>query len=156
MDNEEFKGAVGKFPTGVTVVSASYDGKLWGFTANSFTSVSLSPPLISFCLNKESGSFEAFSSAPCFAVNILSGKQADIAQQFSHRGLDKFANVEYRLGTFADSPLILGAICSIECKKYEQFKCGDHLIIIGEVMQTTINNKLSPLLYYAKSYLEIK
>lgn len=153
--SKEFKEAVGKFPTGVAIISTVDNGDLWGFTANSFVSVSLSPPLVSFCLDKESGSFAAFSRAEYFAVSILAGNQADIAKHFAHKSSNKFVNIDYKIVDFSGVPLITGAICFIECQKYNQFECGDHFIFIGKVMKTKVNSKKSPLLYFAKSYQEV-
>lgn len=156
VQNEEFKSAVGKFPTGVTVISTSHDNKLWGFTANSFVSVSLDPSLVSFCLNRESGSFKAFREAEYFAVNILASNQAGISKHFTRRGFDKFKNINYKISSFSNLPLISDAICIIECKKYKEFECGDHFIFVGEVMKTKIDDKKLPLLYFARSYPEFK
>lgn len=156
MRSEEFKAAVGKFPTGVTVVSTSHGDKLWGFTANSFTSVSLEPRLISFCLNKEAGSFKVFKETSHFAVSILSSDQANLSAHFASRISDKFKSVEYKIGEYSNAPLIRGAISFVECKKYDQFECGDHFIFIGEVGKISIDETKSPLLYFAKSYMELK
>ncbi|MDP4708624.1 MAG: flavin reductase family protein [Rickettsiaceae bacterium] len=156
MHNEEFKEAVGKFPTGVTVISTSYDNKLWGFTANSFVSVSLTPPLVSFCLDKGSGSFKAFNKMEYFAINILSNEQAATSKHFANKGKDKFSNIEHEISEFSGNPLIVGAVCFIECKKYKQFECGDHVIFVGEVVRTKIDQSKPPLLYFAKSYKEIQ
>ena len=100
MRSEEFKAAVGKFPTGVTVVSTSYEGKLWAFTANSFTSVSLEPSLISFCLDKAATSFKIFKESPYFAISILSSDQADLSVHFASHLLNKFHSIKYKIGEY--------------------------------------------------------
>ena len=156
MKNEEFKAAVGKFPTGVTVISTSHEGKLWGFTANSFTSVSLEPSLISFCLDKKASSLPIFRESPYFAINILANDQSDISIHFATRMKDKFSKVKYKIGEFSKSPLIEGAISCIECVKHKQLECGDHYIFIGEVGETHTDETKSPLVYFAKSYTELK
>jgi len=152
VQNEEFKKAVGCFPTGVAVITTSNADKLWGFTANSFASVSLDPPLISFCLNKESASFTAFDNATTFAISVLSSDQSEISKHFAQKRMDKFANIDYKIGNFSKSPLITGAKCFLECKKYDQFECGDHYIFVGKVMSTNINEEKSPIVYFAKTY----
>ena len=154
--NEDFKAAVGKFPTGVTVISTSHNDQLWGFTANSFTSVSLEPRLISFCLNKEAGSFEVFTQVSHFAVSILASNQSELSTHFASRQADKFASADYSVGEFSKAPLLSGSVAFIECKKYAQFECGDHDIFVGEVGQISINETKSPLLYFAKAYTEVK
>lgn len=155
MQIEEFKKAVGKFPTGVTVISTNHGGKLWGFTANSFVSVSLDPQLVSFSLSKKAGSFEAFSSAEYFAVNILASDQAEISKHFAHKSADKFANARYKLSAEKALPLIEGAVCYIQCSKFKQFECGDHFMFIGEVIKAETDEAKSPLVYFAKSYREL-
>lgn len=152
----DFKEAVGKFPTGVTVISTIYDGELYGFTANSFASVSLHPPLISFCLNKCSKSFNAFLHTTNFAISILANNQSDIAQHFAKSIDDKFKLIKYKIGDKSHCPLIMDAVCWIECSKYKSLECGDHYIFIGEVNASKINNDNPSLLYFAKTYKEAK
>jgi flavin reductase (DIM6/NTAB) family NADH-FMN oxidoreductase RutF len=154
--NEEFKAAVGKFPTGVTVVTTQHEEKLYGFTANSFASVSLEPKLISFCLNKEAGSFNVFKDADSYAINILANNQSNISTHFASHMPEKFSKIDYKIGNFSQAPLLQDAVAFIECKKYNQFECGDHYIFVGEVGSIAIDETKSPLLYFAKSYTEIK
>jgi flavin reductase (DIM6/NTAB) family NADH-FMN oxidoreductase RutF len=156
MDVSEFKASVGKYPTGVTVISTKHQNLLYGFTANSFTSVSLFPQLISFCLNKTSGSLSAFKSEEYFGISILASDQSSTSLHFASRINDKFNNVNYSLGKLSGCPLIEESICWIECSKYRQLECGDHYIFIGEVLGAKILNDKSPLLYFSKSYQEIK
>jgi flavin reductase (DIM6/NTAB) family NADH-FMN oxidoreductase RutF len=153
---EEFKKAVGKFPTGVCVITTAIDGLLWGFTANSFVSVSLAPPLVSFCLNKEAGSFEAFIHSKYFLVNILANDQQKIAEHFAVYSPDKFVNINYHLAYESKTPFIDGAASFIECKEFKKIECGDHFIFVGEVVKINVDESKSPLLYFAKSYGEIK
>ncbi len=155
MRNDEFKQAVGKFPTGVTVISTVCDGKSWGFTANSFASVSLEPSLVSFCLNTGSTSFKAFNRSNSFVINILASDQANISTHFSQKGIDKFLNINHIPSDVFQIPTIMGSVCIIECKKYNQFECGDHTIFIGQAINAKIDQYKSPLLYFAKSYKEI-
>ena len=151
---KEFKAALGKFPTGVTVISTNSQGNFFGFTANSFTSVSLSPMLVSFCLNKTSGSFVGFSESENFAINILAGDQVSLAKHFASSAVDKFSAMNHELSE-EKIPLIPNAICWVECTKYKQIECGDHHIFIGEVKKTKINNHKPPLLYFAKEFQEL-
>jgi flavin reductase (DIM6/NTAB) family NADH-FMN oxidoreductase RutF len=158
VQNEEFKAAVGKYPTGITIVSTKYNNRFYGFTANSFTSVSLKPALISFCLNTTAGSFDAFFNAKHFAVNILSYDQADVAVRFASSNTNKFQNIGFTENSFG-IPLINNVLSSIECEGYKQIECGDHYIFIGKALKVTINSDLSnkaPLIYYGKSYKELK
>ncbi len=155
---EEFKAAVGKYPTGVTVISTKYNNKFYGFTANSFTSVSLDPALISFCLNVKASSFDAFFKTKNFAINILSTNQADIAIRFASSATNKFQNIDF-IENSSNTPLISNVLSSIECENYKCIECGDHYIFIGKVLKVQINSEVSikdPLIYYGKSYRELK
>ncbi len=156
MQSEQFKKAVGKFPTGVCVITTSNSDKLWGFTANSFVSVSLSPPLISFCLNTNAASLEAFKNSKFFVVNILSSAQETIAKNFSQPAKDKFANINYKIDHHTQSPYLVDSASILFCSKKEQIICGDHYIFIGEVKDTKIDENKNPLLYFARSFREIK
>ena len=155
MQISEFKKAVGKFPTGVCVISTIFDEKLWGLTANSFVSVSLSPPLISFCLDKNSGSFVAFQNSDFFSVNILANDQEEISKHFAQSFADKFSGIDYDLGQF-NVPHIKGIVSLLECKKYSEVDGGDHVIFIGEVLKTQVDDSKLPMLYYARSYRDLK
>lgn len=154
--SQEFRQATGKFPTGVTIITTSYHNRLWGFTANSFTSVSLNPQLVSFCLYNQASSFKAFTESKYFAVSILANDQQALSIKFSNQTQNKFDSVQYTLGDYSKSPLLSGAISCIECKKYNLFDCGDHCIFIGRVQQVFINKFKSPLVYYTKSYTDLK
>jgi 3-hydroxy-9,10-secoandrosta-1,3,5(10)-triene-9,17-dione monooxygenase reductase component len=149
---EEFKAAVGKFPTGVAVVSTKFQDQLCGFTSNTFTSVSLEPSLVSFCLDKKAGSIGAFLRSDHFGISILSADQVDISKHFASKIIDKFDGINYKIASATGVPLINEAVCTIECIKYQQIECGDHYIFIGEVKKTSIDNTKAPLIYFAKSY----
>lgn len=158
MQSDEFKAAVGKYPTGITIVSTKRDNRFYGFTANSFTSVSLDPALISFCSNVKSASFDAFFNTKYFAINILSNYQIDLATRFASSNIDKFQNVSFTENNFG-VPLVSNVLSWIECEKYKHVECGDHYIFIGKALKVTVNNNLdsiSPLVYYGKSYKELK
>ena len=156
MDSTIFKTALSKMPTGVTVISTSYDEELFGFTSNSFASVSLQPSLISFCLEKSARSITAFSSTTHFTVSILNEYQKDISKHFAAHIEDKFQAFPYQLSKYSQCPFIEGALCWLECKKVTQYEGGDHLIFIGEVIDTIINKEQNPLIYFEKEYRSIK
>lgn len=137
------------------MVTTVYNGKSFGFTSSSFVSVSLLPPLVSFCINKDSSSANAFISSDHFAVSILAENQVDISVHFSKFKSDKFADILYTFGVHSQSPIITGAISYIECRKYTQYQAGDHTIVIGEVINTEVNNNLRPLIYYLRQYREL-
>jgi flavin reductase (DIM6/NTAB) family NADH-FMN oxidoreductase RutF len=156
VNTEQFKRAMGTLPTGVTVITTVCDNKKYGFTASSVISVSLSPLLILFCINRNSFSTQAFIDSKYFAVNILSENQQHLAAHFAVSNLDKFIGVSYNLGQYSKCPLIEEAVCYIECNKCDCYKAGDHWIIIGEVINSTINNNLNPLIRYLKEYRKLQ
>jgi flavin reductase (DIM6/NTAB) family NADH-FMN oxidoreductase RutF len=133
-DERQFRDALAQFATGVTVVCArAPDGRYVGFTANSFNSVSLSPPLVLWSLARRSASLPAFEAAPGYAINVLSAPQVDLARRFSRPHADRFAGVSHRLG-WSDAPLIDGCIAWLECRHYARHRAGDHVVFIGEVV----------------------
>lgn len=129
----QFRDALARFATGVTVIAVRRaDGRYVGFTANSFNSVSLHPPLIVWSLNRSSESLAAFESAERYAINVLAHDQADLARRFSRPHADRFSGVAYRLG-IADAPLLEGCIAWFECRHHAMHRAGDHILFIGEV-----------------------
>ena len=124
--SSEYRQALGTFATGVTVVTAmSTTGELAGLTANSFTSVSLEPPLILWCLADTSDNLAVFQSAPYFAVNILAADQKEISDHFARRQKDKFVSIQYRAGK-GGSPLLDGCVTWLQCRMISTHVAGDH------------------------------
>lgn len=133
-DERQLRDALAQFATGVTIVCArAPDRRYVGFTANSFNSVSLDPPLILWSLSRRSGSLAAFEGAKRYAVNVLSVSQADLARRFSRPHADRFASVPFRLG-WSDAPLVDGCVAWFECRHHAQHRAGDHVVFIGEVV----------------------
>lgn len=132
-DTVALRAAFGAFMTGVTVVTTMDNrGEPVGFTANSFTSVSLDPPLILICIAKTSQNIETFCSADGYAVNILAEGQEDLSRRFSGPVADRFGGVDWARGP-AGAP-VLGGVCGwFDCTMHDQLEAGDHVILIGEV-----------------------
>lgn len=151
---EEYKAALRKFGSGITVVTVSSGSELHGMTASAFASVSLDPPLISVCLEKTSHTRALVIETGSFAVNILAATQEDIARSFAHAGPKPFDRLAHRTGADG-APLLEGAIAWIECAVRDVFDGGDHDIVIGEVRSGTTNNG-DPLLYYERAYRLLK
>lgn len=151
----EFRQALGMFATGVTIVTArTADGSLAGLTANSFNSVSLSPPLVLWSLAKSAGSMAAFSAGSHYAINILSAGQQALALQFASKNIDRFYGVDFVYGA-AGAPLLAGAVASFECFNRSQYEEGDHVIFVGEVERCSYTAGAAPLLYHGgKFYAE--
>ena len=132
-DEHQLRDALAQFATGVTVIAAAAgDGRFVGFTANSFNSVSLAPPLILWSLARRSRSLAAFEAAERYVVNILGAGQVDLARRFSRPHADRFATVAYELG-WAGAPRIAGCAAWLECRHHTRVMAGDHCVFIGEV-----------------------
>lgn len=144
----EFRSALGMFATGVTIVTArTAEGALVGLTANSFNSVSLSPPLVLWSLARAAGSMAAFSAGSHYAINILNADQKDLALQFAAKEGDRFAGVTFATGA-GGAPVIAGAVATFECFNRSRYNEGDHVIFVGEVERCSYQQGASPLLYH--------
>ncbi|MEO1093028.1 MAG: flavin reductase family protein [Pseudomonadota bacterium] len=132
-DLRAYRRALGSFATGVTVVTtATPDGRLAGLTVNSFASVSLEPPLVSWCLSRNALSRDLFFAGSHFAVNVLSVHQVDLVRHFAKRTLDKFGVVETTPG-LGGAPLLPEVSARFECRNVGRYEGGDHAIHLGEV-----------------------
>ncbi|MEZ0167810.1 flavin reductase [Microvirga sp. TS319] len=152
IDSKSFRQALGAFPTGVTIVSTlQEDGQPRGFTANSFTSVSLDPPLVLVCIGKTASSYPVFSEAPHFSVTVLAESQKDVSSLFASKSPDKFSSASWQRGP-AGSPVIEGAAAWFDCRRHQVVDAGDHIILIGEVVGFSHSNA-SPLGYCRGAYL---
>ncbi|AOY92213.1 hypothetical protein BKK79_10820 [Cupriavidus sp. USMAA2-4] len=145
-DRADLRRALGTFPTGVTVVTArGPDGQRLGVTANSFTSVSMDPPLVLWNLALSSPNLAAFQRCGHFAINVLAGDQAAICRQFATPSADKFDGVA-TLDGIEGVPLIEGAATQFECRTATSHPAGDHLILIGQIVRYR-SQQASPLLF---------
>lgn len=151
-DSREFRRALGRFATGITVVTArAADGTIAGLTVNSFNSVSLDPPLVLWSLGRDSPSHEIFEAASHFAVNVLSSEQMEISNQFARSGGNKFAGVDWTPGTHG-APLLPGCCAWFECRVAARHPGGDHTIFIGEVEKIRDDVTRAPLVYFGGEY----
>lgn len=132
-DPKALRQAFGTFLTGVTVVTAqSSTGELVGFTANSFTSVSLEPPLLLVCPGKSLNSYPVFEACSHFAINILAEDQQGVSNLFAGFTGDRFAEVEWQADRFG-SPILKGATTHFSCSTHQRIDAGDHMILMGEI-----------------------
>ncbi len=130
----DLRDAFGTFATGVTVVTGVRpDGEPVGVTANSFTSVSLDPPLLSWCLARTSSSVSAFTIGSPFAVHILAEDQRDLAMHFARRAREKF-DADHNWRANPTPPEIADVLCRFDCRVRSVYPEGDHLIVIGEII----------------------
>lgn len=151
VDVRALRRALGQYATGVTVVTAlADDGRPVGVTANSFTSVSLEPPLVLWCLSHDAGCFSAFQAADRFAVNVLSAQQHYLSRQFSTPANDKFTGVEL-VADESGLPVLEGALAHFVCRVVQQFDAGDHEVILGEVERFG-DEEGEPLVFHSGGY----
>ncbi|HEM7849234.1 flavin reductase family protein [Burkholderia multivorans] len=151
-DTSGFRRALGAFVTGVTVVTTIQpDGSPRGFTANSFTSVSLDPPLILVCISKTASSHPVFSATQRFAVSVLAENQADVSGVFASKAQDKFARVPWDTRK-TGAPVIRDAAASFDCVTHDVVDAGDHIILIGRVVDFA-QTSASPLGYCRGAYV---
>ncbi|MBI0330622.1 flavin reductase family protein [Burkholderia plantarii] len=151
-----FREALGHYASGITVIASRVDGEPVGFTCQSFHSVSMNPPLVSFSVMSGSGSYPGIRRAGRFVVNILSDGQAGIADQFARRGTDKWHGVEWRASPLGN-PIIAGSLHWLDCEIHAEHAAGDHLIVIGEVKAMDLPGAVAtrPLLYFRGRYRNI-
>jgi flavin reductase (DIM6/NTAB) family NADH-FMN oxidoreductase RutF len=153
-DRSELRRTLGTFATGVTVVTTlDQAGCPRGMTANSFTSVSLDPPLVLVCVAKAAPICIAFRAAEGFAVNILSEGQRELSQRFASRMPDRFAGLSWHQGA-SGAPILDGSLAFLDCRAREQIEAGDHVILIGEVEEFG-RTAQSPLLFSQGAYLSV-
>jgi flavin reductase (DIM6/NTAB) family NADH-FMN oxidoreductase RutF len=146
------RDALGSFATGVIVATTfAPDGAPIGLTANSFTSVSLDPPLVLFCLARTAGSLAAFENADSFAANVLHIGQQPVSARFAKPGEDRFGQTDWEQWD-GGPPIIRNSLASIDCEKHAIHDGGDHLIIVGKVRRARFEPRRDPLLFFRGKY----
>jgi flavin reductase (DIM6/NTAB) family NADH-FMN oxidoreductase RutF/pimeloyl-ACP methyl ester carboxylesterase len=154
-DARTLRNALGCFTTGVTVITTlATDGTPLGFTANSFSSVSLDPPLVLFCLDSRSSSLAALEAAGVFVVNVLHIGQQDVSNRFAKRGEDRFAQTPCEVWD-TGVPVIKDSMASLECRTLQVLDGGDHRIFLGRVLRVRADPSRDPLLYLQGQYRRV-
>lgn len=154
IDSRQFRNVIGRFATGVTVLTVKIDRRMRGMTANAFCSLSLHPPLVLACIDRSSSAFPMFEMAEAFGVSILASDQQTVSRFFAEHGEkdQPMGGIPHRLGPLG-SPLIDGAIAWAECRITERYSGGDHVIIIGRVEEIgQAGPEAEPLLFYGGKY----
>lgn len=150
-DGRQLRHALGRFATGVTVITTcSPEGKREGLTANSFSALSLDPPLVLWSIVRKSASLPGFLAAGHFAINVLGVDQTDMSQRFASPRPDKFEGVEVDPGLGA-CPLLPSALASFECTTEQTIKGGDHILFVGRVHRIRYRDG-DPLIFSAGRY----
>jgi flavin reductase (DIM6/NTAB) family NADH-FMN oxidoreductase RutF len=151
---EEFRSALSRFPSGITVVtSRGVAGQLHGITVSAFCSVSLNPPLILVCIERTTASHMAIQNARVFAVNVLAARREQLSERFSLPKLDKFEGVDYHSG-LEGVPVLEEALVALECRLVNAYDGGDHTIFVGLVERVSIRDG-KPLVYFHGNYRDI-
>lgn len=151
MITDDFKQILGRFATGVTIVTFKNEDGPHGLTVNAFSSVSLDPPLILICIDKNARGHAILDNTDAFVVNILSEQQNKICYKFAISKLsseERYAGVSYHL-TENGIPVFEDNLCHFECKIAEKYAGGDHTIFLGEVEKGQISEDKKPLLFYS-------
>lgn len=155
ISNDEFRAALSNFASGVTVVTTTdAAGKLHGITVSAFSSLSLDPPLVLICIDKNTPSHYAFEESRIFVVNILAESQKHVSERFAAPHLDKFAGIGHETGELG-SPILTGSVVSLECRLQNSFDGGDHSIFVG-LVEYSRTSPGRPLLYFSGEYCKFE
>ncbi len=152
--NRNLRNALGCFATGITVVTTLDAEEPVGMTVNSFASVSLEPPLVSWCLAKKSHYYDIFMATDIFAINVLSEHQEHISQLFASADENRFTKTDWQRGHH-DLPLLSGCIAHLECRTEHLYPGGDHTILVGRILSHSYNY-LQPLIFSHSEYKTLK
>ena len=156
VDSRDFRKALGCFATGVTVVTTLNEQNApVGVTVNAFTSVSLDPPLVAFCLGRNSALFDVFLQAEHFVINILAADQQGVSNHFASRQYQTDWSEIKQAATACGVPALAGAVAHIECRRENVLDGGDHAILLGRVGGLYVSDEEKPLLYFRGRYGEI-
>lgn len=148
-DRQQFRRALGAFPTGVAIVTTRVGDEDYGMTINSFASVSLNPPLVLWSVDESAACYDAFCAASHWAISLLTLDQEELAVRFARpvlRHEERFAPTPTHSG-LGGSKLISGALATFECRRHADFPGGDHRILVGEVLRF-VQGSGEPLLFH--------
>ena len=147
-----FRDVLGRFASGVTVVTTISGGEPVGMTCQSFSSVSLDPPLVLFVPAKTSRAWPLIQRSGRFCVNFLADGQADLSNTMASRGTDKFADVDWRPSEATGSPVFDGTLGYVDCAIHAVHEAGDHFVVIGTVLELVAGDDAGPLLFFQGAY----
>lgn len=148
---QRMRAVLGNFCSGITVITAATPDGPIGFTCQSFSSLSLDPPLVSFCPARTSTTWPGIRDIGTFAINVLADHHDSVSNGFARSGTDKFAGVSWTPGT-TGAPILDGVIAWAECRVWAEYDGGDHTIVAAEVLDLSADDDRSPLLFYRGSY----
>ena len=151
IDEARFRQVLGRFATGVTVVTGLVGGEPVGLAVNSFTSVSLEPALVAFCVAERSRTWPRLRTTGTFCVNILADDQEALSRAFAGRPPDRFLGVGWRPGR-SGTPILADVLAWIECTVEAEHAAGDHVIVVGRVQDLDVGHEGRPLVFYRGGY----
>ena len=145
-DTRAFRQALGQFPTGVCIVTATVEGERLGMTVSSFNSLSLMPPLVLFSIDRRAASLPLWERAEAYAVNVLAENQKDLSNRFARSLTNKWEAISHAEGLSA-APILPGAIAIFECEAFARHDGGDHLLLVAKVKRFHVNEDRWPLVF---------
>jgi flavin reductase (DIM6/NTAB) family NADH-FMN oxidoreductase RutF len=151
-DTIRFREALGHFATGVAIVTAVEDSAPFGVSVNSFTSVSLDPPLVAMCAAHTSTTWPRLRSAGAFCVNILSDGHESLCRRFARSGTDRFEGLDWRPSPRTRSPILAGVAAWLDCWLDAEYLAGDHTIIVAKVLELSYDSSREPLVFFRSRY----
>ncbi|MFQ5750803.1 MAG: flavin reductase family protein [bacterium] len=157
VSSETYRQVLGRFATGVTIITVKNEDGMHGLTVNAFTSLSLDPPLVLICIQKNGVSHGYFSGTRSFVVNILNEKQEELANRFADTQLNsqqRFQQLSFQF-TRDGIPILRGTLGHLECRLVNQYDGGDHSIFIGQVENAEVAETGKPLLFYESQYVHL-
>ena len=159
IDARRFRDTLGHYASGITIVSGIEDGAPIGFTCQSFYSVSVDPPLVSFSVMKTSTTYPRIAADGKFAVNVLAHDQRAVSNQFARKGTDKWAGIDWSPAA-SGNPVIADTLMWVDCEIWAEHEAGDHLIVIGRVVEMSPaewhERDTEPLLYFKGAYRHLR
>ena len=158
IDPYQFRDRLGRYASGITIIGGLVDEAPAGFTCQSFYSVSIEPPLVSFCVMKASTSWPRIRPTNRFSVNVLSEGQQDVSKAFARSGSDKWFNINWQTSANGN-PIIAETLMWLDCELFAEHEAGDHNIVIGRVMQVSPpdwHDGARPLLYFNGQYHHLR
>lgn len=153
-DPDHFRAIMGHHPTGVAVLTTMDGGLPFGVTSGSFTSVSLSPPLVGCFMSVTSATLEVIRRADHFCANVMSDEDVELAHRFASRGVDRFGGIEWHLGP-TGAPRLATSLAWIDCRLGDVHEVGDHLLVLGRVVAMQSNRSGSPLVHLRGRYARL-
>lgn len=148
----EFRRVLGHVPTGVTVIASMYDGEPVGLSVGTFFSVSLDPPMVGFCAASTSTSFPKVRESGVFCASVLAADQEAVSRVFASSGADKFRGLGWRPSADSHSPMVVDAVAWIDCRIATVVEAGDHVVVVGDVLQLEVAREAEPLVFFRGGY----